>query len=50
MQKDEVVDGTWVDGSFSYNFIPKSSEKLLLFEFKWKTIDIGHTCLNKIRF
>ena len=44
LQKGVVVNGAWVDGSFSYNFIPKSSKKLLFLEFKWQTIDNGNTC------
>jgi hypothetical protein len=48
MQKVWVVDDALVDGSFSYNIIPKSPEKLLLLEFKWKRVDNGHNCLNKI--
>ena len=50
LQKDEVVDGTWVNGSFSYNSIPKSSEKLLLLEFNWITNENNNSYLNKICF
>ena len=50
LQRGGVVDGAGIDGSFSYNIIPKSSEKLLLLEFKLQTIDNGKMCLNKIRF
>jgi len=39
LQKGEVANIAWVDGSFSYNIIPKLSEKLLLLQFKWKTVE-----------
>ena len=35
LQRGEIEDGAWIDGLFSYNIIPKSSNKLLLLEFKW---------------
>ena len=35
LQKSEIVDGAWIDESFSYKILPKSSEKLLLLGFKW---------------
>ena len=44
----EVVDGARVDENFSYNIIPKSSEKLLILVFKRKMIKNGNTYLNKI--
>ena len=50
LQKGEVVDCTWVDGSFSYNIIPKSSENLLLLEFKWEKMENNNTHLNKTQF
>ena len=49
-QKGEVVDGAWVDGCFSYNIVPKSSEKFWLIELKWKVIEYDHTYLHKISF
>ena len=50
LQKGEVVDGAWLDGSLCYNIIPKSSEKLLVLDLLWKTMDNGSTGLNKIHF
>jgi hypothetical protein len=50
LQKGEVVDCGWVEGTFSYNIVLKSSEKLLVLEFKWQTIDNGKEYFNKIRF
>ena len=49
LQKGEVIDSALIDGSFPYNNIPISSEKLLLLEFKWKMIENSNTYLNKIR-
>ena len=48
LHRVKVVDNAWVDGSFSQNIIPKSSEKLFLLESKWKTVGNCNTCLNKI--
>ena len=50
LKKGEVVNGTWLNGSFSYNIILKSSGKLLLLEFKLKTVENGNTYLNTICF
>jgi hypothetical protein len=45
LQRNEAIDGAWVEDNFSYKIIPKSTLNLLFLEFMWKHVE--HK--NKIR-